>query len=252
MNTVSAVILVGVALLAPSSCVVPPIPLTHRTEAPNGAKLPDLDFLQAGVTTREQVEQALGGLDTGATPGMFWGRYNRSVMSDPGGSRYWSRNNLLITYDERGVVKTLRRVGDDRMNAILREWLATRPKQSFQPDASNTEIRIEVRTLSHMFSGATQVAADLFLRDGKFSVVERGPGAKIDLHVSPAQIRRIQSASPDICCDPKALANSDLIEKIWIDDTVHRKLPLLMQVSPTNTVVLLDYLRQHAQGTKYD
>ena len=57
MNTVSAVILVGVALLAPSSCVVPPIPLTHRTEAPNGAKLPDLDFIQAGVTTREQVEQ---------------------------------------------------------------------------------------------------------------------------------------------------------------------------------------------------
>lgn len=252
MNTVSAVIIVGFALLAPSSCVVPPIPLTHRTEAPNGAKVPDLDFIQAGVTTRDQVNQALGELDTGATPGMFWGRYNRSVMSDPGGSRYWSRNNLLITYDELGVVKSQRRVGDDRMNAIVREWLATRPKRSFQADASHQETRIEGTRLSHMFSGATRVAADLVLRDDKFSVVERGPGAKLDLHVSPTQVRRIQTASPDMCCDPKALANRDLIEKIWIDDTVHKKLPLLVEVSPANMVVLVDYFRQYAPRAKYD
>ncbi len=103
-----------------------------------------------------------------------------------------------------------------------------------------------------MFSGATEVAADLVLREDKFSIVERGPSAKLDLHLSPAQIRRIQSASPEICCDRRALANTDIIEKIWIDDTVHRKLPLLVQVSPANMVVLLDYLRLHAPDAKYD
>lgn len=230
-----------------SACVVPPLPLTHRTEAPNGTKLPDLDFIQVGLTTREQVEQNFPTLDTGATPGMFWGRYNHSVLSDPGGSRHWNRTNLLITYDDHGVVKTQRRESDDHMNLILRDWLATRPKQSFR-----TEVRVTVTTLSHKFNGATRVPAELVLYQDDFRVIGHGPNAKLDFLASTKNIRRIRSSPPDLCCSDENRANSEIIEQIWIDGTEYGKHPLLVQVSPANMVVLIDYLRQHAPGVKYE
>jgi hypothetical protein len=229
------------------ACVVPPLPLTHRTEAPSGTKLPDLDFIQVGVTTREQVEQNLRSLDTGATSGMFWGRYNHSIMSDPGGSRHWNRTNLLITYDDRGVVKTQRREGDDRMNLILLRWLATRPKQDFR-----TEVRLEATTLSHMFNGATRMPIELVLRQDNFGVIGRGPNAKPYFHAPPDSIRRIKSNPPDLCCNDENRANGEIIEQMWIGGTAYGKRPLLVQVSPANMVVLIDYLRQYAPGVRYE
>jgi hypothetical protein len=229
------------------ACVVPPLPLTHRTETPNGTKLPDLDFIQVGLTTREQVEQNLPSLDTGATPGMFWGRYNHSVISDPGGSRHWNRTNLIITYDDRGVVKTERREGDDHMNLILRDWLATRPKQNFR-----TEVRLVATILSHKFSGAIRSPSELVLCQDSFGVIERGPNAKPEFHAPPEKIRRIQSAPPDLCCSDENRANGEIIEQMWIEGPVYGKRPLLVQVSPANMVVLIDYLRQHVPGVKYE
>lgn len=235
-------------LLLCSSCVVPPLPLTHRTEAPNGAKLPDLGFIQPGVTTRDQVEQNFKSLDTGATPGMFWGRFNHSVMSDPGGSRYWGRENLLITYDDHGLVKTSRRVGDDHINLILRDWLVSRKTQQiFSP-----EVRIaatSLRSTSTMI--APGVAAELVLGSNDFAVIERGDGAKAALHVSPAKIKRIQATSPNLCCTDKARANSEIVERIWIDGGESKSHPFLVQLSPANLVVFIDYIRHHCPNVKY-
>lgn len=232
-----------------TACIVPPLPLTHRVEAPNGAKLPDLDFIQPGVTTRAQVEQNLKSLDTGATPGMFWGRFNHSVMSDPGGSRYWSRDNLLITYDDRGLVKTSRRVGDDRMNLILREWLVARKtQQSFSP-----EVRIaatSLRSTSTMI--APGVAAELVLGSDDFALLQHGEGAKPAIHVPPARIKRIQATSPGLCCTEKERANTEIVERIWIDAGETKSHPLLVQLSPANLVIFLDYVRQHCPIVKYE
>lgn len=223
--------------------------MTHRTEAPNGAKLPDLDFIQPGVTTRDQVEQNLKSLDTGATPGMFWGRFNHSVMSDPGGSRYWSRDNLLITYDDQALVKTVRRVGDDHMNLILRDWLVARKtQQNFSP-----EMRIAVTSLrSTSTMIASGVAAELVLGSNGFAVIERGEGSKAALHVHPAKIKRIESTSPDLCCTEKERANGEIVEKIWIDSGETKSHPLLVQLSPANLVIFVDYVRQQCPNVKYE
>lgn len=237
------------SLLLLSACIVPPLPMTHRTEAPNGAKLPDLDFIQPGVTARDQVEQNLKSLDTGATPGMFWGRFNHSVMSDPGGSRYWSRDNLLITYDDQGLVKTSRRVGDDHMNLILRDWLVEQKTQrSFNP-----EVRIAATSLrSTSTIIAPGVAAELALGSTGFEVIERGESAKAALHVSPAKIKRIQATSPNLCCTEKERANTEIVERIWIDGGESKNHPFLVQISPANLVIFIDYIRQHCPDVKYE
>lgn len=249
MSLRSQIVAIVAGLLMLSSCIVPPLPLSHRTEAPNGAKLPGLDFIQPGATSRGQVEQNLKSLDTLATPGMFWGRFNHSVMSDPAGNRYWSRDNLLITYDDQGLVKTSRRVGDDHLNLILRDWLVARKTQQ----SYSSEVRVKAISLRDMITSVyPSVAAELVLRRDDFAIFENGMGSKPPLHVAPTKITRIQSTAPYLCCDEKALANTEIVERVWIDNAENRKRPLLIQLSPANLLVFLDYVRQYCPNVKYE
>lgn len=96
--------------------------LPTKTNGPTGTTLEkneiDLAFLQAGTTRREEVVNKLKQIDTGyAGPGMFWGRWSESkwghwvIAAVPGGAggsagRNWHMHNLLVSFDENGVMQT--------------------------------------------------------------------------------------------------------------------------------------------------
>ncbi len=96
----------------------------------------DLDFLQAGTTRREEVVDKLSRIDTGCSnPRMFWGRWSESkwghwAVGISGGevARDWHVHNLLISFDQNGVMQTKELTDDERvLERELRAQLATAP-----------------------------------------------------------------------------------------------------------------------------
>jgi hypothetical protein len=90
----------------------------------SGTKI-DLTFLKAGSTTRDEVSNKLVSIDTGTkSEDFFWGRprisnYREIVMVGyipiGPGDRLWGVQNLLVGYDQGGVVKNWIIVGDKRL-----------------------------------------------------------------------------------------------------------------------------------------
>lgn len=106
-----------------------PLPVRFPTQTTNASSQKiDLTFLKAGSTTREEVSEKLASIDTGVKQKeFFWGRprvskYREILMVGyvPVGplDRMWGVENLLVSYDANGVVKTSVVVGDSH---LLRE-----------------------------------------------------------------------------------------------------------------------------------
>lgn len=118
--------------------------LPTRVNGPAGATLQkndiDLTFLQAGTTRREEVVNRLSRIDTGySNPRLFWGRWSESkwgswvILVTPGGvgggaGRSWHARNLLVSFDENGVMQTKALIGDEKaLERELRARLAKAP-----------------------------------------------------------------------------------------------------------------------------
>jgi hypothetical protein len=92
----------------------------------------DLTFLQGDTARREEVVQRLSSIDTGyANPRLFWGRWTDSkwgygwfdlpcsTKRCSGGTgdakRVWHLHNLLVTFDENGVMQKKELISDDKV-----------------------------------------------------------------------------------------------------------------------------------------
>src|SRR5260370_8715648 len=95
-------------------CLVLPLRAPTRTNGSSGAmEKINLDFIQSGKTTREEITPKLGGTDTGIKDKqLFLGRWassNWGVLwmvagnnSAPGGwNRGWASHNVLIAFDAK-------------------------------------------------------------------------------------------------------------------------------------------------------
>lgn len=109
--------------------------LPARARSPLGATLEknkiDLAFLQVATTRREEVATKLAAIDTSySNPRLFWGRWSESrwgywwVVVAPcsgicagasGGDakRIWHVKNVLVAFDENGVVTSTETIKDD-------------------------------------------------------------------------------------------------------------------------------------------
>ena len=126
-----------------SGCVVAPMRLPTRTTGQTGTTLEksdiDLTFLQAGVTRREDVVNKLSRIDTGySSPTLFWGRWSESKWgvggvglipgSGGGAERIWHAHNLLVSFDENGLMQAKELTDDGKVVDIqLRAQLAKAP-----------------------------------------------------------------------------------------------------------------------------
>ena len=121
-----AIVLCSALVLACSGCFSGAMRLPTRTRDVSGQpqKL-DFSFLKAGSTTKEEVTKNLGAIEMHMEQtDIFWGRWERStwghgiVVGAPPlaggaeGKRVWGSHNLLIRFDEQGVVKNWIEVGD--------------------------------------------------------------------------------------------------------------------------------------------
>ena len=79
----------------------------------------DLDFIRAGLTGRDEVLNNLYCVDVGAPDdAIFWGRWSDSSwykVSEGANKRLWNIRNLLIEFDEWGVVERHRVVSDKEL-----------------------------------------------------------------------------------------------------------------------------------------
>lgn len=114
--------------------------LPTRTNGPEGTTVQsdtvDLAFLQTGITRREEVLNKLNGIDTHySNPRLFWGRWSQSRWGTwavaPGGAaggRIWHVHNLLLTFDEQGIMQTQAVIDDEKtLERELRAEIAKAP-----------------------------------------------------------------------------------------------------------------------------
>jgi len=168
-----------------------------RASGPAGATLAksdvDLKFLQVGTTHREEVENHLAGVDTSyANPRLFWGRWSESrwgywwVVGMPcnncmagDAKRKWHVQNLLVAFDENGLIAKKKAIGDDK---IL--WIAL---HSYMLEAAPPPLNITEPIRLALLG--TQPQAILLSPDSM--EFESGPGKKkANVRISPLKLIR--------------------------------------------------------------
>ena len=136
--------------VATTSCVLP-IKQVRGVSGKSGAQ--DYSFVKAGVTTREEVIEKLGWMDSGIQENqVFWGRWSSSgktvLIGGPeiGVADYTSykTRNLLIEFDGRGRVTSVRLFNE---NEIARTLLDLCQRSGECPASQQTITHINVRWL---------------------------------------------------------------------------------------------------------
>jgi len=127
-----------------AGCLVVPMRVRTSTKgASTESREPvNLEFIQKGVTSREEIAQKLAWMDTGVKEnGLFIGRWSDSrwgvawiavsYYSTTGGwNRKWNNHDLLIEFDSAGVVREYRVFSDKQLAAELSEWAERNDGQS--------------------------------------------------------------------------------------------------------------------------
>jgi len=123
-------------------CLIAPVPVRTRARTGPGGeeRALDLKFLRIGTTTKNEVLEKIGWMETWIGgckhERIFWGRWQGSSWAIgglygappapvmlPGGERKWSWRNLLLEFDEKGIVQRFATMPDKRVKTTLEAWL---------------------------------------------------------------------------------------------------------------------------------
>jgi hypothetical protein len=202
-------------VLSSSGCVIAPVPLSTKAKDISGNPVRlDLAFLKAGSTTRGEVTKNLGPIDTQVNQAnFFWGRWQSSswgyggVVAVPdkggaGGARVWGVHNLLVEFDQQGVVKSWSVVDDKKLLPQLGLLAATSPSLDL---SSPLHAKVHVPAIHEVddHNPAYAVAelvlsADSFeCRDAKPSRPNIFPSSCENLQTPRTNIARIEPAISD-------------------------------------------------------
>ena len=220
--------------------------LPARTKGPTGSTIQendiDLAFLQAGTTRREEVVNRLSRIDTGfSNSRMFLGRWSESkwghwvILASPGGAggdvgRNWHVHNLLVSFDENGIMQTKELIDDERvLERELRAWLAKVPSLDLsQP------VPVGLIPLPAGYGATEMTLTKDVIRVG-FTGRYRQPPQEI----SPLNVGRISyerfygSPSSDSIC-----------HSLHVADEGHRRWKILFCTGAANVPIILKYLQQ--------
>jgi hypothetical protein len=178
-----------------------PLRVKTKTVSVSGAtgNAIDLTFIQAGATTREDVGQKLGWVDTGIKDDkLFVGRWAQSswgvawaagggYSATGGWSRTWKTHNLIVDFDDKGVVQRKWLVPDKDVINTLSELLSANPSRPLDLSAP-IEAPIE-----YIHSGKRLLGTLALGRDDLSFVEDRDKGSKVayDFKTSPRNISHL-------------------------------------------------------------
>ena len=185
-----ALVVLAVALLGgmtAAGCVVVPIRMRTRVEAPKGTahELSKKDLIP-GKTTRQDVEAKYSAAEVGTdVPGLFWGRFRKSSWAFAAftllpapyatGGRMWGISNLIVTFDENGSVRDSFVVSERDLHRPLARALAEVSAPSLgwesplsihglEPDSEESGRSVDLELTS---AGAVVTKHSRLGRDGK-------------------------------------------------------------------------------------
>jgi hypothetical protein len=115
-----------------AGCIIAPIPSPTRRVGPSG-KIGELNLksFTPGKTTRDEVAKQLAPVDTGVMfRNAYWARWEKSKWTwvaavggyggaAGGASRFWSAENLIAEFDDKGVLTNWKVVRDTEMGPEL-------------------------------------------------------------------------------------------------------------------------------------
>jgi hypothetical protein len=180
-------------------------PLPKKTKTPAGPELKaiDVNFIKPGATSRDEVKKQLAPVDTGYECDRFFvGRWS---YSNSGGwivlasyystygnaTRFWSPRDLIVEFDQRGVVQGYTIFPDSHLSHELPHVAAACPSMV------GRELHVSY------WKGAEASPAMIVLENGQFRFAEVGTAKKAVKFTVPAQdllgIRawRLETASAD-------------------------------------------------------
>jgi hypothetical protein len=218
--------------------------LPTRNEGPTGATLQkndiDLTFLQAGTTRREEVINRLSRIDTGySNPRLFWGRWRESkwgfVYAGVGGGaeRAWHARNLLVSFDENGVMQTKALIGDEKtLERELRARLAkTPPLDLSQP------MPVELTPLLTAEASPMYRLFEMTLTKEAMRV--RYIGQSTFTEISPLDVGRISYGGSDYSPGSDSICHS-----LHLAEKTPRGKKTLFCTSAANLATIFKYLQQ--------
>jgi hypothetical protein len=247
---VRAAIWVGLAAasLSCQGCVVLPVRAPTITNGSFGTmdKI-NLDFIQAGKTTREEVTAKLGGADTGINDKeIFLGRWTSSnwgvlwivasSSSAAGGwNRGWIRRNILVSFDDEGVVQHYRQFPDEELVKQLSAWVA---QGHGEPLDLSTPMEVPV---SHRHASGRTLTGTFILGNDSFAFREANNYGKHDFKISPKQIKQLSLTS---------IGHGDKSDPRYMNETIHFKGKtkvgenMTIHVDVPTVLILVKYLAQ--------
>jgi len=229
-------------------CLVLPLRAPTRTNGNSGAmEKINLDFIQSGKTTREEVTAKLGGTDTGIIDKqLFLGRWASSKWgvlwvvgggySAAGGwNRGWARHNVLIAFDDKDVVQQYRQFPDEQLVSQLSAAVA---QGQGEPLDLSTPMELPIE---HRHSSGRTSSGTFILAADSFEFREEDGEGKHDFKISPKQIKELSLTS---------IGHGDKSDPRFMNQTIHftekTKVggKMTIRVNVPTVLILVKYLAQ--------
>lgn len=243
-----------------SGCLAAPIRAPTKTRNTSGAlgKKLDLGFIQVGTTTREEVRQKLGWIDTGVTDDrLFLGRWADSswgvawaaggeYAAAGGWNRVWKTHNLVLDFDEKGIVQQMSIVPDNDILRTLSEQVSKEPTRSLNL-STPIELPVEYIRQGKRFLGTLVLGKDTFqfLEDR-----ERGEES-YDFKTSPENVSHLSMYLPhkpvEVAWD--RLHPGNVVVTIHFKKSTSVGSKMNVRVDLPTTMILVKYIAQIQQGS---
>lgn len=251
--TVSAALLCACC----SGCITVPVRVPTKTIGVSGVtgKKLDLTFIKAGATTREEIVQKLGWVDTGVRDDLFVGRWAESswgvawavaggYRSAGGWNRAWTIHNLVVELNDKGVVLQSLLLPDKDILRTLSDWISKDPIRSL-------DLSVPIRApIEYIRSGKNSLGTLILSKDDFRFLEDRETGSKVvyDFKTPPENVRGLSLGH-------WVASNSSHPENITVTIHFKRKTAvgskLVARVDLPTAMILLKYIRQTRSDSSF-
>ena len=231
-------------------CVVPVrTPMKSKNVSGQTGKKLDLEFIQPGTTTREEIKQKLGWIDVGLKDdNIFLGRWADSswgvawaiaggYTGSGGWNRIWSIHNLVLYLDEKGVVQQRFLIPDTEIINTLSVLTLRDPGRSL-------DLSVPIELPVKYVRSAEPIAGTLVLSKHDFMFLgfrQRGSKLAYDFKTSPQNIRHLRMTK-------RVPSNSEKPESVGVKIHFKQRVAvgneMTVQMNLPATMTLLIYTQQ--------